>query len=182
LGRETRERIVQAAIRVLGRAGYAETSVKDIAAEAGVAPGLVHYYFKTKDDLVLAAVRQCCADMLPPLDGDPTQAALAAFEAAKRPAPETAFFWSLFVEMLGLARHREGVRTTLREFIRNDREYVERAGRAIVAQREDRSPDEVPAMAAAVYSAMLGIELQRLLDPEFDAAAAIDALAAMALR
>ena len=37
-------------------------------------------------------------------------------------------------------------------------------------------------MAAAVYSAMLGIELQRLLDPEFDATAAIDALAAMALR
>jgi len=79
-----------------------------------------------------------------------------------------------------------GVRVDLghhqREFIRNDREYVERAGRAIVAQREDRSPDEVPAMAAAVYGAMLGIELQRLLDPEFDAAAAIDALAAMALR
>src|SRR5436190_2257125 len=86
------------------------------------------------------------------------------------------------VRVLGLARHHDGVRATLLAFVRGDREYIEQAGRAIVAQREDRSPEEVPAIAAVVWGAIFGIELQRQLDPSFDAAAAIDALAAMALR
>ncbi|TMD16238.1 MAG: helix-turn-helix transcriptional regulator, partial [Chloroflexi bacterium] len=40
----TRDRILEAAYRTLVRRGYHETSMKDIAEEAGVAPGLAHYY------------------------------------------------------------------------------------------------------------------------------------------
>src|SRR5215831_15561452 len=101
--RETRRRIVEAAQSVLARDGYAATSVKDIAAEAGIAPGLVHYYFKTKNDLVLAAVTHACAQARPSLAGDPTSAALAAFEQAKHPPEPARFFWRLFREMLGVA-------------------------------------------------------------------------------
>ena len=36
--------------------GFAGTSVRAIAAEAGVDPALVHHYFGTKDDLFLAAL------------------------------------------------------------------------------------------------------------------------------
>src|SRR5256885_709211 len=32
--------------------------MKDIAAEAGVAPGLAHYYFETKEDLLVAAIER----------------------------------------------------------------------------------------------------------------------------
>ena len=39
-----------------------------------------------------------------------------------------------------------------------------------------------PAIAGAVWGSLFGIQVQRLLDPEFDAAAAVDALAALALR
>jgi AcrR family transcriptional regulator len=182
MGRDTRERIVEAAIRVLGRSGYAATSIKDIADEARIAPGLVHYYFKTKHDLVVAAVRRCCDDALPTLDGDPTRAALAAFEGVKQPNERAAFFWPLFVELLGLARRDDAIRATLLEFVRDDRHFIEEAGYAVAAQREDRSPDEVPAIAAVVWGAIFGIELQRLIDPTFDAAAAVDALAAMVLK
>ena len=41
-----RSQIVRAAAAVLGRQGYAETSLKDVAREAKVAPGLLHYYFE----------------------------------------------------------------------------------------------------------------------------------------
>src|SRR5215468_1196514 len=87
---ETRERIVEAAERVLARDGYAATSVKDIAAEAGVAPGLVHYYFKTKDELVVAAVTHACESLRQPITGDPTEVALAGFAKAKRPPEQSA--------------------------------------------------------------------------------------------
>ena len=36
--------------------GYAGTSVRAVAAEAGVDPALVHHYFGTKEDLFLAAL------------------------------------------------------------------------------------------------------------------------------
>src|SRR5215831_7655704 len=92
MSEETRKRIIEAAERVLARDGYAATSVKDIAAEAGVAPGLVHYYFKTKDELVVAAVTHACESLRPPITGDPTEVALAGFAKAKRPPEQSSFF------------------------------------------------------------------------------------------
>ena len=51
-----RNQIVRAAAAVLGRQGYAETSLKDVAREARVAPGLLHYYFDSKEELLLQVV------------------------------------------------------------------------------------------------------------------------------
>lgn len=50
-GRRTRERVVRAAIAVFGRQGFAQTSMLDIANEAGVASGTVYQYFSDKSDL-----------------------------------------------------------------------------------------------------------------------------------
>ena len=36
--------------------GFAGTTIRAVAAEAGVDPALVHHYFGTKDDLFLAAL------------------------------------------------------------------------------------------------------------------------------
>ena len=51
-----RGQIVRAAADVLARQGYGETSLKDVAREAGVAPGLLHYYFESKQELLLEVV------------------------------------------------------------------------------------------------------------------------------
>jgi AcrR family transcriptional regulator len=47
----TRARIRDAAITLFGRNGYAATSVRAIAEEAGVSPGLVIHHFGSKDKL-----------------------------------------------------------------------------------------------------------------------------------
>jgi AcrR family transcriptional regulator len=44
--------IVAAATRVLARQGYARTSLLDIAREAGMSKGALHYHFPTKESLV----------------------------------------------------------------------------------------------------------------------------------
>lgn len=44
--------IVAAATRVLARHGYARTSLLDIAREAGMSKGALHYHFATKESLV----------------------------------------------------------------------------------------------------------------------------------
>jgi len=52
--------IVQAAIRVLARQGYARTSLMDIAKEAGMSKGAVHYHFPTKDALIQVVLATAC--------------------------------------------------------------------------------------------------------------------------
>ncbi len=62
---ETRGRIIAGAYHTLIRQGYEATSVKDIAREAGVPPGLIHYYFTSKEDLLVAAIRYGCNQVIP---------------------------------------------------------------------------------------------------------------------
>ncbi|MDX6248788.1 MAG: TetR/AcrR family transcriptional regulator, transcriptional repressor for nem operon [Kribbellaceae bacterium] len=51
-----RDRLAAAAARVLHEQGIAKTTLADIAREAEVPVGNVYYYFKTKDQLVEAAI------------------------------------------------------------------------------------------------------------------------------
>ncbi|MCW2608027.1 MAG: TetR family transcriptional regulator [Frankiales bacterium] len=48
---EGRERVLQEAVRLFGEAGYAGTSVRAVAAAAGVSPANVMHHFGTKDAL-----------------------------------------------------------------------------------------------------------------------------------
>lgn len=52
--------IIQAAIRVLARQGYARTSLLDIAREAGMSKGAVHYHFPTKEALIEVVLTEAC--------------------------------------------------------------------------------------------------------------------------
>jgi DNA-binding transcriptional regulator YbjK len=56
---ERRQRIIDAAIRVVGRAGIGGLSHRSVAAEADVPLGSTTYHFKTLDELMSAALRQC---------------------------------------------------------------------------------------------------------------------------
>lgn len=49
---ERRAEITGAFARVLARHGYAGATIAAVAAEAGVAPGLVHHHFADKEDLL----------------------------------------------------------------------------------------------------------------------------------
>jgi AcrR family transcriptional regulator len=52
--------IIQAAMRVMARQGYARTSLMDIAKEAGMSKGAVHYHFPSKEALVSKVLETAC--------------------------------------------------------------------------------------------------------------------------
>jgi TetR/AcrR family transcriptional repressor of bet genes len=54
--------MTQAFARVLAEHGYAGATIARVAAEAGVAPGLVHHYFETKDDLLASLLETLLAE------------------------------------------------------------------------------------------------------------------------
>lgn len=49
--RDTKQRILDAALEVFGEKGFRGASVDEIATSAGVTKGAVYYYFEDKDDL-----------------------------------------------------------------------------------------------------------------------------------
>jgi len=54
------QQIIDAAIRVLARQGYAKTSLLDIAKEAGMSKGALHYHYPTKEALIHAVLETAC--------------------------------------------------------------------------------------------------------------------------
>ena len=49
--------IVAAAVTVFARQGFSDTSIQEVATEAGVAPTAVYYHFSGKEELFEAALR-----------------------------------------------------------------------------------------------------------------------------
>src|ERR671921_2831290 len=52
--RRTRERILEAALRLFAERGYEATTMRDVAREAGASLGLAYRYFASKEEFVLA--------------------------------------------------------------------------------------------------------------------------------
>lgn len=176
---DTSERILQAAFTVLSRQGYENTSIKDIAEEAGVAQGLIHYHFKSKQQLVLAVLAFVCQKVeLGQVQGE--AGALQAFEDTKMALKDSRDANSLYVELIGVGLHDSLVGSGVRDFIRSERTHIEELARQVFAER-GLEPIAARGIAGAVWAAILGIMVQNLVDPEFNADEAVDALAAMSL-
>jgi TetR/AcrR family transcriptional regulator, fatty acid metabolism regulator protein len=76
---DKRALILEAAVRVFARKGYHHARIGDIAAEAGVAHGLLYHYFDSKESLLETIFRDTWAELL---------AALEQVEEDVRPAGE----------------------------------------------------------------------------------------------
>jgi AcrR family transcriptional regulator len=110
---KTREQLVDAAERLLLREGYAAVTSRRVAAEAGLKPALVHYYFRTMDDLFLAVFRRRAEENLRRLD-----------RVLESPQPLRAL-WELSIELSGtaftveftaVANHRKAIRAEIAEY------------------------------------------------------------------
>ncbi|MDV2989020.1 MAG: TetR/AcrR family transcriptional regulator [Dehalogenimonas sp.] len=55
---ERRTQLIDTALEVFAKKGFDKTSVRELAAAAGVAQGLMYHYFKSKDQLLEAVVER----------------------------------------------------------------------------------------------------------------------------
>ncbi|EYR62832.1 TetR family transcriptional regulator [Actinotalea ferrariae CF5-4] len=71
---DRREELVRAAIALVARKGFAAVTLRDVAAEVGVAHGLIRHYFPSREALLAAAFDRAVRDelaQLPPTVDDP---------------------------------------------------------------------------------------------------------------
>jgi AcrR family transcriptional regulator len=57
-GRETRDELLTAALRVFARHGYRQAGVDEIAAEAGYSKGALYWHFSGKEELLMALLEE----------------------------------------------------------------------------------------------------------------------------
>jgi len=164
------------------------------AAEAGVAPGLAHYYFETKEDLLVAAIEHGCEPLMRawesagvslsgpmPEDADPMMFARMGFELAKEELKSYGGLFLLTFDMFGVGLHNPKIATAVRTFIDERRAFVARITKAVMAGMAEPPLASADAIAAAIWGSLHGIYLQKVMNPEFDAEAAIDALSEMTI-
>ena len=106
----TRAQLLDAAERLLLEEGYAAVTSRRVAAKAGLKPQLVHYYFRTMDDLFLEVFRRR-ADQ-----------GFAQFERAVAADGSLRALWQLNadiggaafnIEFVALANHRKAIRAEI---------------------------------------------------------------------
>jgi AcrR family transcriptional regulator len=178
--RNRRGQIVDAASVVLGRQGYTDTSLKQIAAQAGVAPGLLHYYFDSKEDLLVEVVsgleRQMTAEWQEAVSEleDPLERIVAAIDqVATRCAEQPEFFRLLFdLYMLGMSN--EAIAERCRELWSRFIDDIEDEVRNILGRLPSYSVVPPHDLASAVGGAIDGIALAALVQkqdprPDFQA-------------
>jgi AcrR family transcriptional regulator len=108
----TRATILSATEALIRDEGYAAVSTRRVAARAGLKPSLVHYYFPTTDDLLIAVSRmgaeESDAQMEEALQSDdPVRALWSYFKDSSRTA--------MALEFMALANHRPAVREHMAE-------------------------------------------------------------------
>lgn len=55
--KQRKQEIVQALLKVMSEQGYEKASIHAIAEQAELTPGLIHYHFKSKHDILIALVK-----------------------------------------------------------------------------------------------------------------------------
>lgn len=147
--------------------------MRDVAAEAGVAQGLVHYYFVSKEALLLAVVRAMLDEQLARLRRElasvPASArALAGLAAARDRALGDKRAWRLFFEVLASPSRGEtggALASAFRDRRRAVADEIATAGRELGVR-----PDTLALLLDAL---LLGLAAERLAgatDGEIEAA------------
>jgi AcrR family transcriptional regulator len=181
LSGEKAQRIVEAMRRSVARRGSAGSTFDHVAREAGVSRGLLHYYFGTKEQLLLEAVRRVCEVRMEMLERQLAGAQSADdfiglmaknLQETVRDDPD---FVTLVFELFTLSRRNTDIALEYAELLRRTREQV--AGMLAGAQREGvlRLHAEPEAVAEILFSLGDGFALRMLAEPQRDFSATIAA-------
>jgi len=186
---KTRERIIAAAAKVLAEKGYEATTLREISREAEAAPGLVHYYFGGKDQLLVEALQhaglqfhrrmeQLIADV--PTD-HPLEMVLDQIRDRVRHDPDV---YRLHYESFSLGLHNRLIEPRVRERLAERRQEIGSVMARVIEQLQRQAGSQNPAphpatLAAVLLAAFDGLALQAIMDPAFDLAAPYALLAQM---
>ena len=177
---EKARRIVQAMRNSLAERGAAGSTFDQVAREAGVSRGLLHYYFGSKERLLVEVVRHDCDERVAALDASlasassPDEIVEILVEQLKAFLEDDPRSPTVVYEMLSASRHSEEIRLELAELYRTWRAHLAEALRAKEAEGVVKLDASAEAVASVIFALGDGIGMQLLSDPEWDSSAALE--------
>jgi AcrR family transcriptional regulator len=173
------QRIIAAMRSSVAMRGAAGSTFDHVAREAGVSRGLLHYYFGSKERLLVEVVRQDCNERIEAMDerlagaasGDEVMQALLIVlqEFLGEPRSQAVIY-----EMLSASRHSDEIRAELAELYRRFREHMatrlrEKEREGVITLQSD--PEAVASILLALGD---GFGIQVITDPGWDRDAAFE--------
>ncbi|PEG60473.1 TetR/AcrR family transcriptional regulator [Mycolicibacterium boenickei] len=153
----TRRALIRATAQVMLEEGYAAATSRRVAAQAGVKPALVHYYFPSMDDLFVAVLQAGAeANLSIQQDAfadDSPLHALWELNSAQGAA--------LWMEFMALANHRKAIRSEIAGYADRFRELEEAAMASALRAHgvdTDMFPPVVMSMIVASLARILVLE------------------------
>jgi AcrR family transcriptional regulator len=144
----TRAILIDAAAQLIEEQGYPAVTARRVASRAGLKPQLVHYYFKTMDDLFVAVIRKGGEMMLEKVAiAVASEQPLRAVWALGRDNRSA----TLSMEFLALATHRKAVQAEVKRFSEQIR-IVLTAGLTRHFQERGYTPAIEPIVAIVLMS------------------------------
>jgi TetR/AcrR family transcriptional regulator len=155
---KTRAQLLDAAELLLLEEGYAAVTSRRVAAKAGLKPQLVHYYFRTMDDLFLEVFRRRAEENVARIEravaADGSLHALWQLNADLRGA-------AFSIEFVALANHRKAIRAEIARYAERFRAVQLEALTAALSARgvtEDQFPPIVALLMMTGLTQVLTLE------------------------
>jgi AcrR family transcriptional regulator len=177
---EKAQRIIAAMRTSVGTRGAAGSTFDVVAREAGVSRGLLHYYFGSKEQLLVEVVRHDCEVRIAGM-GARIAAATAADEIIAalvlgleefiegEPASPAVIY-----ELLSASRHSEDIRVELAELYRRWRADLADSLRTKEREGVVRLEADPESVASMLFALGDGFGIQVLSDPEWNREAAFE--------
>jgi AcrR family transcriptional regulator len=186
LGGEKVQRIVDAMRHCVAELGIAGATFEQVSRKAGVSRGLLHYYFGTKERLLIEVLRNDAETRIGMLD-EPLAAAktvddviavlVAGAEDVLREDPG---FYVILYELFTAGRQNPDIGTELAELYQRSRDHVAEALRQKEAEGVLSLRFDAESSVTYMFAAADGSALQRLTDPRRDYAPTVEVGAAVA--
>jgi AcrR family transcriptional regulator len=186
LSGEKATRIVEAMRSSVARRGISGSTFEHVAREAGVSRGLLHYYFGTKERMLVEVVRRDADVRVARLDepvGKATtvdellEALVANLQDSIQNDPG---FWVLLFELFTAGRRNPDIRREVGELFNRVRDHVSDILRAKEQEGVISLRFDADAVTGYLFALADGIALQVLSDPDRDHDSVIEASTAAA--
>jgi AcrR family transcriptional regulator len=167
----SRDRIVDAAYEVLAEKGYDATTFKEIARRAEAAQGLIHYYFGSKDRLLLEVLKEASERtreemqrFVAALPEERPRRGMSVLAQQKHRVSRQPEWYRLRYELFALGMRKPELLPSVGELLAKGRRGVgEVLGRLAGKEIADQE-----ALSAVMLACFDGLALQKLGDPDFD--------------
>ena len=179
LSGEKAQRIIDAMRTSVGLRGATGATFDHVARQAGVSRGLLHYYFGTKERLLVEVVRRDCdlrmERMSETVGGvESADALLAALvQSLNETIDESPEFFVILFELHTLARRNEEIAAEVAELHRRVRDHLAALLEQARDERVIRLAGEADAVSEVLFALGDGLALRMLAEPRRDYGRAI---------